>query len=415
MPKKISPELAAALKAEEADRRPHDAFAALPSEEWEVLRAARQHARLTNVSLWDVSTQIVNMTHGEAGARRVAEQAGIPWPQVPGFQFFGHPFCCGTSCAQDFVDGRWGDLLEAVVAAGRNPDRTDFNLFDSPTVRVILGMAREGTRSGRPEFEDVLRRVAAALTPPSFPGKRPTTSYVDEERLLHAAFLLRAFKAITEWAATLGPRRPRGAALVAFLKTDGANGLRPYSEAIAAQMAYIPGLRMHFEDELLSYVVQAVETPGKLSSARKAAFHAFAVAHGFAPQSSKPAPFLHALREHEKTVRDRERRTSGRQRPQVMRPDPKAPMLSTTGAQSATPAGRKRDRHDAHEHPPQARPQPPAPARRAAGLPPQRPRPPHGAVDLEAQEHGRRRLAPSDPPRSGDRRPGRRGRPPDGS
>lgn len=92
-----------------------------------------------------------------------------------------------------------------------------------------------------------------------------------------------------------------------------------------------------------------------------------------------------------------------------------ARRLHSSGAENANDAGRKRDRHDAHDTPPQARPQPPAPARRAAGLPPQRPRPPHGTVHLEAQEHGRRRLAPSDPSRPSDRRSGRRGRPPDGS
>ncbi|MFN7985913.1 MAG: hypothetical protein U0529_00460 [Thermoanaerobaculia bacterium] len=112
----------------------------------------------------------------------------------------------------------------------------------------------------------------------------------------------------------------------------------------------------------------------------------------------------------------RKSREGGTKRRFVPSTDAKAARrISSPGASSANDAGRKRDRHDAHEHPPQARPQPPAPARRAAGIPPQRPRPPHGAVDLEAEKHGGRRQPPGDPSRSGDRRPGRRGRPPDGS
>lgn len=410
MPKKISPELAAALKAGEADRRPHDAFAHLPSEEHEVLRAARQHARLTGVSLFDVSTQIINMTHGEIRARRVAEQAGIPWPTVPAYQFFGHPRCYHTSNARDFVRDRWGDLLEAVVTAGKNPGCTDYNLFDSPTVRVILGMAREGTRSGRPEFEDALRRVAAALAPPPALGKRPTSTFIEEERLLHAAFLFRAFEAITEWAAALGAKRPKGAALLAFLRTDIPGPRRPYAAALESR-GILPQLPFHFEGELLAYVVQAVEMPGKRASARKTAFHAFAVAHGFAPQGSTPAAFLHALREHDKTVRNREDRasvrasedrTSGLESPHLMRPHAKPPILSPPSAERA---GRKRDTHDAEAHPQPPRPQQAQARRSAPRLPSSRPPAPRRDQPERTPEHDRRGSPPSHPARPRRPRP----------
>ena len=399
--KKTSPDPTATPKADPDEPSAYG----LTSFEWEVLRAAKQHARLTGVSLWDVSTQIINTTHGEIRARRVAEQIGLPWPTVDSFQFFGHPRCYRTSIARDFVEGRWGDLLEAIVAAGRNPDCTDYNLFDSPTVRVILGMAREGTRSGRPEFEDVLRRVAAALIPPSVSGRRPTTSYVDEERLLHAAFLFRAFEAITEWTAALGRKRPKGAALVAFLKTSTPNSRRPYAAALGAR-GILPQLPLLFEDELLSYVVQAVETPGKLASARKAAFHAFAVAHGFARAGSTPRAFIHALREHEKTVRNRESRTSGRQSPYLMRPHPKPPILSPSGAKSATRAGRKQGTQDAEAQPQPPRPQQAQARRSAPRLPSGRPPAPRRDQPERPPEHDRRGSPPSHPARPRRPRPG---------
>jgi len=408
MPKKRDPELAAALRAADL----------LTWDELKVLHAARMYSRMVGVSMYELSFKVGAMGSAELEARRMAERAGLSWPT--GIQ----PYLSDGSAIQA-VRERWGDLLVAVVEADASqPGWNGVKLLASPTVRDMLSQVHDGARLGRPEFEEILRRVAAALAPPRPSGKRPTTTLEEERHRLRVAELFDAFTVLTEWLAKdqivsaqgrrmdlvhppvaewLAKNRRRGLkgdALLRFLESseredlDSANG-RETLEGFWAWPRYlwvlietgglngIPGLGgpripprhwCYLEREMLPYVVRAVDAPGKLASARKREFHAFAVAYRLAPTNSTPTAFIHAVREHRKAVRNRyDRRTSGRQRPQLMRPDRMAPILSSTGAENANGAGRKRDTHDAQGSEPSPRPTPPETSREAVQLPARRP------------------------------------------
>lgn len=359
MTKKISPELAAALKAEEADRIAPDLAALLTPDEREILRAARQHARLTGISLFDVSSQIIAMTGGDLAARQVADRIGVPWPDLPDFLFSVWPPPFGaTFLPKLFIEQRWGELLVAAVEAGDGTACAD--LLASPVIRVLLGMARDGLHDGRPEFEDVARRLAAALSPRRPQGRRTRRPIGEEERLDHAELLYRAFTALVDWTRLNRPPRLVGPALVAHLMRE-TDGQRVYWRHPRDGGPVFPfgslGLHLIYEDALLPFVVEAVETKGKTSSVRAATFHRFAVANGFAPADSTAAGFLRVMRQAVADIRYRKERNSRFQAGATTMPLP-----------DAASAGRKRETHDA-----QTRPQPPETGREAVQLPARRP------------------------------------------
>ena len=369
------------MKKKRPDPPAPERATSLTPHEREVLRAARQHARLTNASMWDVSSQIVAMTSGDLAARKIAERIGATWPELPSYLFsaWPPPFSA-TFLPKLFTEQRWGDLLVAAVEAGAGTAHAD--LLASPVVRILLGLARDGLRDGRPEFEEVARRLAAVLAPPPRQGRRTRRSITEEERLAHADFLYRAFKVLVDWTRAQRPRRLSGPALVAHLQKE-TGGQRAYWPALG-RAGYLVGARLVYEDELLPYVVEAVETAGKRSSATNAAFHRFALAYGFAPAGSTPAGYLRAMRQAVHDIRYRKQLIS--------KP---LPYPGTLLLPSAERAGRKRETHDAEAQPQPPRPQQAEARRPTPRLPSGRPPAPRRDQPERPPEHDRRR----DPPR----------------
>lgn len=91
-----------------------------------------------------------------------------------------------------------------------------------------------------------------------------------------------------------------------------------------------------------------------------------------------------------------------------------ARKLHSSGAENANDAGRKRDRHDAHDHPHQARSPTPSTDLRPVLLPTRRPAAHLGDLHFRLAEHDRRREGPRRQAREGHPRPAGRGPPRDG-
>jgi len=364
---KKKPERPPQPAAGEKDLLSPELAALLTTDEREVLRAARQHARLTGVTLWDVSSQIIGTTHAELDARKLAEKIGVEWPALPEWTSAALMHTAPAMLA-DFIKQCWGDLLVAIVAARARPRISNHDLFASPTVRVLLVMLRDGLDDGRPEFEDVARQVAALLSPVRTKGLRTGRTIAEEEAVLSADFYFRAFKTIVDWTTKNRPRRLGRKALLAYLNSEP----RPYSAALAAA-GFLPGARMHHEDELLVFVVDAVTLEGTRSSARNAAFHGFALARGFAAPGSTPSGFLRTMRQAVRDIRYRKARFS--------KPHPEPGITHSPAAERA---GRNEVAHRENSKPDEARPQPPE-SRRAARLP-------------TGRRPGRRRSQPQPPP-----------------